>query len=50
MEQITLRKMREIIGWSNKDGDGIFSPGGFFSFVFVDLTKASNVQINRSRV
>lgn len=31
MEQITLRKMREIIGWSNKDGDGIFSPGGFFS-------------------
>ncbi|NWH63693.1 DCE1 decarboxylase, partial [Piaya cayana] len=27
MEQITLRKMREIIGWSNKDGDGIFSPG-----------------------
>lgn len=30
MEQITLRKMREIIGWSNKDGDGIFSPGEFF--------------------
>ncbi|NWQ69584.1 DCE1 decarboxylase, partial [Tyrannus savana] len=27
MEQITLRKMREIIGWSSKDGDGIFSPG-----------------------
>ena len=29
MEQITLRKMREIIGWSSKDGDGIFSPGRF---------------------
>ena len=27
MEQITLKKMREIVGWSNKDGDGIFSPG-----------------------
>ncbi|XP_021048362.2 glutamate decarboxylase 1 [Mus pahari] len=26
MEQITLKKMREIVGWSNKDGDGIFSP------------------------
>lgn len=33
MEQITLKKMREIVGWSNKDGDGIFSPGRFlFSF------------------
>jgi hypothetical protein len=29
MEQITLKKMREIIGWSSKDGDGIFSPGRF---------------------
>lgn len=35
MEQITLRKMREIIGWSNKDGDGIFSPGEFFFSVLV---------------
>lgn len=35
MEQITLRKMREIIGWSNKDGDGIFSPGKFFLSVLV---------------
>ncbi|KAL4680680.1 hypothetical protein H8959_022621, partial [Pygathrix nigripes] len=26
MEQITLKKMREIVGWSSKDGDGIFSP------------------------
>lgn len=34
MEQITLRKMREIIGWSNKDGDGIFSPGEFFFSVW----------------
>ena len=33
MEQITLKKMREIVGWSSKDGDGIFSPGRFlFSF------------------
>ncbi|KAM8806529.1 glutamate decarboxylase 1 isoform 2-T2 [Eudromia elegans] len=34
MEQITLRKMREIIGWSNKDGDGIFSPGGAISNMY----------------
>lgn len=35
MEQITLRKMREIIGWSNKDGDGIFSPGEVLFSVLV---------------
>uniref|UniRef100_A0A8C5SH15 Glutamate decarboxylase 1 n=1 Tax=Laticauda laticaudata TaxID=8630 RepID=A0A8C5SH15_LATLA len=34
MEQITLRKMREIIGWTNKDGDGIFSPGGAISNMY----------------
>ncbi|KAJ7415573.1 hypothetical protein WISP_77687 [Willisornis vidua] len=34
MEQITLRKMREIIGWSNKNGDGIFSPGGAISNMY----------------
>ncbi|XP_019327415.1 PREDICTED: glutamate decarboxylase 1 [Aptenodytes forsteri] len=34
MEQITLQKMREIIGWSNKDGDGIFSPGGAISNMY----------------
>ncbi|XP_044273971.1 glutamate decarboxylase 1 [Varanus komodoensis] len=34
MEQITLRKMREIIGWSNQDGDGIFSPGGAISNMY----------------
>lgn len=27
MEQLTLRKMREIIGWPDGEGDGIFSPG-----------------------
>lgn len=32
MEQITLKKMREIVGWSSKDGDGIFSPGMFLFF------------------
>ncbi|KAM7104139.1 glutamate decarboxylase 1 isoform 3-T3 [Molossus nigricans] len=34
MEQITLKKMREIVGWSNKDGDGIFSPGGAISNMY----------------
>jgi len=27
MEQLTLKKMREMIGWPNGDGDGLFSPG-----------------------
>lgn len=35
MEQITLKKMREIVGWSNKDGDGIFSPGRLVLFFFI---------------
>jgi len=30
MEQLTLKKMREIIGWPNGEGDGIFSPGMAF--------------------
>ncbi|KAI4575247.1 hypothetical protein MJG53_020449, partial [Ovis ammon polii x Ovis aries] len=34
MEQITLKKMREIVGWSSKDGDGIFSPGGAISNMY----------------
>ncbi|KFO22491.1 Glutamate decarboxylase 1 [Fukomys damarensis] len=34
MEQITLRKMREIVGWSSEDGDGIFSPGGAISNMY----------------
>lgn len=27
MEQLTLKKMREIVGWPSGEGDGIFSPG-----------------------
>lgn len=27
MEQLTLKKMREIVGWPEGEGDGIFSPG-----------------------
>uniref|UniRef100_A0A6Q2X0K2 Glutamate decarboxylase 1 n=1 Tax=Esox lucius TaxID=8010 RepID=A0A6Q2X0K2_ESOLU len=34
MEQLTLRKMREIIGWPNGEGDGIFSPGGAISNMY----------------
>ncbi|XP_043931451.1 glutamate decarboxylase 1 isoform X2 [Protopterus annectens] len=34
MEQITLKKMREIIGWPNGEGDGIFSPGGAISNMY----------------
>uniref|UniRef100_A0A8C2C777 Glutamate decarboxylase 1b n=1 Tax=Cyprinus carpio TaxID=7962 RepID=A0A8C2C777_CYPCA len=34
MEQLTLKKMREIIGWPNGDGDGLFSPGGAISNMY----------------
>uniref|UniRef100_A0A4W4HST2 Glutamate decarboxylase 1 n=1 Tax=Electrophorus electricus TaxID=8005 RepID=A0A4W4HST2_ELEEL len=34
MEQLTLKKMREIVGWPNGDGDGIFSPGGAISNMY----------------
>uniref|UniRef100_A0A8C7ZS79 Glutamate decarboxylase 1 n=1 Tax=Oryzias sinensis TaxID=183150 RepID=A0A8C7ZS79_9TELE len=34
MEQLTLRKMREFIGWPNGEGDGIFSPGGAISNMY----------------
>lgn len=27
LEYVTLKKMREIIGWPEGRGDGIFSPG-----------------------
>uniref|UniRef100_A0A8C6L2J8 Glutamate decarboxylase 1b n=2 Tax=Nothobranchius furzeri TaxID=105023 RepID=A0A8C6L2J8_NOTFU len=27
MEQLTLKKMREMIGWPGGEGDGLFSPG-----------------------
>uniref|UniRef100_A0A8C7LEI1 Glutamate decarboxylase 1b n=1 Tax=Oncorhynchus kisutch TaxID=8019 RepID=A0A8C7LEI1_ONCKI len=34
MEQLTLKKMREIIGWPPGEGDGIFSPGGAISNMY----------------
>uniref|UniRef100_A0A3P8TU13 Glutamate decarboxylase 1 n=1 Tax=Amphiprion percula TaxID=161767 RepID=A0A3P8TU13_AMPPE len=34
MEQLTLKKMREIIGWPVGEGDGIFSPGGAISNMY----------------
>uniref|UniRef100_A0A674BYA3 Glutamate decarboxylase 1 n=1 Tax=Salmo trutta TaxID=8032 RepID=A0A674BYA3_SALTR len=34
MEQLTLKKMREIIGWPDGEGDGIFSPGGAISNMY----------------
>uniref|UniRef100_A0A8D3D3W4 Glutamate decarboxylase 1 n=1 Tax=Scophthalmus maximus TaxID=52904 RepID=A0A8D3D3W4_SCOMX len=34
MEQLTLKKMREIIGWPEGEGDGIFSPGGAISNMY----------------
>lgn len=32
LEYVTLKKMREIIGWEDGCGDGIFSPGTTSSF------------------
>uniref|UniRef100_A0A8C5HZS8 Glutamate decarboxylase 1-like n=1 Tax=Gouania willdenowi TaxID=441366 RepID=A0A8C5HZS8_GOUWI len=34
MEQLTLKKMREMIGWPNGEGDGLFSPGGAISNMY----------------
>lgn len=32
LEYVTLKKMREIIGWEDGRGDGIFSPGKISRF------------------
>ncbi|KAM8966981.1 glutamate decarboxylase 1-like [Pelodytes ibericus] len=34
MENIVLKKMHEIVGWGENDGDGIFSPGGTISNLY----------------
>uniref|UniRef100_A0A8C2D1L5 Glutamate decarboxylase 1b n=1 Tax=Cyprinus carpio TaxID=7962 RepID=A0A8C2D1L5_CYPCA len=34
MEQLTLKKMREIIGWTNGDGDGLFSPANMILILY----------------
>uniref|UniRef100_F6VMM8 Glutamate decarboxylase 2 n=1 Tax=Monodelphis domestica TaxID=13616 RepID=F6VMM8_MONDO len=35
LEYVTLRKMREIIGWPGGSGDGIFSPGTCYFIISV---------------
>ncbi|KAG2458300.1 DCE2 decarboxylase, partial [Polypterus senegalus] len=37
LEHVTLKKMREIIGWPDGKGDGIFSPGGSISNMYAML-------------
>nr|KAF6392046.1 glutamate decarboxylase 2 [Pipistrellus kuhlii] len=37
LEYVTLKKMREIIGWPGGSGDGIFSPGGAISNMYAML-------------
>ncbi|XP_004081223.3 glutamate decarboxylase 2 [Oryzias latipes] len=37
LEYVTLKKMREIIGWPEGRGDGIFSPGGAISNMYAML-------------
>ncbi|KAA0704948.1 Glutamate decarboxylase 2 [Triplophysa tibetana] len=37
LEYVTLKKMREIIGWQDGRGDGIFSPGGAISNMYAML-------------
>ncbi|XP_036412272.1 glutamate decarboxylase 1 [Colossoma macropomum] len=34
MEDVILKKMHSIIGWSEKEGDGIFCPGGTMSNLY----------------
>uniref|UniRef100_A0AAQ5ZXV7 Glutamate decarboxylase 2 n=1 Tax=Amphiprion ocellaris TaxID=80972 RepID=A0AAQ5ZXV7_AMPOC len=37
LEYVSLKKMREIIGWPDGRGDGIFSPGGAISNMYAML-------------
>uniref|UniRef100_A0A671X4Q5 Glutamate decarboxylase 2 n=1 Tax=Sparus aurata TaxID=8175 RepID=A0A671X4Q5_SPAAU len=37
LEYVSLKKMREIIGWQDGRGDGIFSPGGAISNMYAML-------------
>ncbi|XP_029102134.1 glutamate decarboxylase 2 isoform X2 [Scleropages formosus] len=37
LEYVTLKKMREMIGWPERRGDGIFSPGGAISNMYAML-------------
>ncbi|XP_071392249.1 glutamate decarboxylase 1 [Centroberyx affinis] len=34
MEEVLLRKMQSIVGWSDDEGDGIFCPGGTISNMY----------------
>ncbi|CAK6977668.1 glutamate decarboxylase 1 [Scomber scombrus] len=34
MEEVLLRKMQSIVGWSDDEGDGIFCPGGTISNLY----------------
>ncbi|XP_070603228.1 glutamate decarboxylase 1-like isoform X4 [Erythrolamprus reginae] len=34
MEEVLLKKMQEIIGWEERESDGIFSPGGSISNLY----------------
>lgn len=34
MEEVLLRKMQKIVGWSDDEGDGIFCPGGSISNLY----------------
>ncbi|XP_070989928.1 glutamate decarboxylase 1-like [Oncorhynchus clarkii lewisi] len=34
MEEILLKKMQEIVGWSEEEGDGVFCPGGTMSNLY----------------
>ncbi|XP_053323446.1 glutamate decarboxylase 1-like [Spea bombifrons] len=34
MEDILLKKMHEMVGWTENEGDGIFSPGGTISNLY----------------
>ena len=37
MEHVVLQKMREIIGWTNGEGDSILAPGGSISNLYAFL-------------
>ncbi|KAM6919158.1 glutamate decarboxylase 1 [Xenentodon cancila] len=42
MEEVLLRKMQRIVGWSEDEGDGIFCPGGSVSNLYSILVSRFN--------
>lgn len=51
LEYVTLKKMREIIGWPGGSGDGIFSPGIYISnFLCLILLTCHVINLRKANI